>query len=89
MGVSSYDGVSGPRPRVSTLYGTPPPKPEAAIIGGGGLKQFKLEKSKLEARELSDDKVERAQAPFYGPLNAVSQLADVGRCLHGWFLWRW
>ena len=66
----------------------PPPKPEAAI-GGGGSKQFKLEKSKLEAREVSDDTVERAQAPFYGPLNAVSQLADVGRWQHGWFLWRW
>ena len=76
MGVSSYDGVSGPRPRVSTLYGTSP-KPEAASIGGGGSKQFKLEKSKLEAREVSYNTVERALAPFYGPLNAVSQLADV------------
>ena len=88
MGVSSYDGVSGPRPRVSTLYGTPPPKPEAASDAGGS-KQFKLEKSKLEAREVSYNTVERALAPFYGPLNAVSQLADVERCLDGWFLWRW
>ena len=89
MGVSSDDGVSEPTlPVVDVAWSLPPSLSPAVTTAGGHCDQFKLE-SKLEAREVSLTKVTRAQAPFYGPLNAVSQLADVGRWQHGWFLWRW
>ena len=77
MGVSSYDGVSVPMPRAVDVAWFPPPR-RLAARPKPGFELFKLE-SKLEAREVSYNTVTRALAPFYGPLNAVSQLADVGQ----------